>query len=499
MDRRTFSLSAIGALVTTLTACGGGGSASEPAAGNVVPVKDTSIVVQPTAPAAELASASSLKTGTVFLQGVAATDRDPEAAPGQANFWDLRTNMALGDGYNSQFAGALNLSVTLGTDARPFPADQTYAGLTAWGPELGAADGVMAVTFPSPGPALMHPGRGVRLQKTLDLTGATGAISLVWASMYQPAPFQNSTDLESFIDAPFYWQVVLRDSAGNELKLYREDRSGITGVSIPDRITGPDGVPSTDRRANLSAYANQIVVLCFEHDSGYNAEVSSVSVKDGAGKEYVTNGSFAGARGWTVPAIKTVQNVQSAARPLHGLDVRRMFYTQPNALWGRWTDCFHNPSTTPITVTVSFDSTLGSGGRGVIYDTPGANGKALTSWDGGVPITNTTTSKIRDIGMVFGNGVVKEAQKASALAMDPPDGSANIKFTHTITVPAGGSVALVNFIIMTGTDTGRTASDASARATEVDNLAADIANNFRSNFAYQRGMMQAQLDTLINF
>ena len=488
MDRRTFSLSAIGALVTTLTACGGGGSASEPAAGNVVPVKDTSIVVQPTAPAAELASASSLKTGTVFLQRVAATDRDPEAAPGQANFWDLRTNMALGDGYNSQFAGALNLSVTLGTDARPFPADQTYAGLTAWGPELGAADGVMAVTFPSlPNRALLHPGRRVRLQQTLDLTGATGAISLVWASMYQPAPFQNSTDLESFIGAPFYWQVVLRDGAGNLSEtLYRHDES--------PTITGTDG------SANLIAYANQIVVLCFEHDSGYTADVSSVSVKDGAGKEYVINGTFAmGDRGWTVPAIKAVQNVQSAARPLHGLDVRRMFYTQPNALWGRWTDCFHNPSTTPINVTVSYDSTLGSGGRGVIYDTPGANGKALTSWDGGVPAGDTTTPETRDIGMVFGSGVTKIEKTATALAMAAPNGSANIKFTHTITVPAGASVALVNFIIMNGTDTGPTAGDASARATEVDALAADIANNFRSNFAYQRGMMQAQLDTLINF
>ena len=486
MDRRTFSLSAIGALVTTLTACGGGGgSASEPAAGNVVPVKDTSIVVQPAAPAAELASASSSKPGTVFLQGVAATDGDLEAAPGQANFWDLRTNMALGDGYNSQFAGALNLSVTQGAAVRPFPADQAYADLTAWGPELGAADGVMAVTFPSPGPALMHPGRGVRLQQSLDLTGATGAISLVWASMYQPAPFQNSTDLESFIGAPFYWQVVLRDGAGNLSEtLYRHDES--------PTITGTDG------SADLSAHAGEIVVLCFEHDSGYTADVSSVSVKDGAGKEYVINGSFAmGDRGWTVPAIKAVQNVQSAARPLHGLDVRRMFYTQPNALWGRWTDCFHNPSTTtPITVTVSYDSTLGSGGRGVIYDTPGANGKALTSWDGGVPAGDTTTPETRDIGMVFGSGVTKTALTATAAAT----GSPNIKFTHTITVAAGASVALVNFIIMTGTDTGlMAAGDVNALATEVDALAADIANNFRSNFAYQRGMMQAQLDTLINF
>jgi len=54
-------------------------------------------------------------------------------------------------------------------------------------------------------------------------------------------------------------------------------------------------------------------------------------------------------------------------------------------------------------------------------------------------------------------------------------------------------------VVLTGTDTGLTATDVTARATQVDTQTADIANNFRTNFAYQRGLTQAQLDTLKNF
>ena len=486
MDRRTFSLSAIGAIVTSLTACGGGGGESsnpQAAPGNQVPAKDATVVVQPSAPAVELASATMLRAGTVFLQSVAATDGDAEAAPGQANFWDLRTNLSLGDGYNNQFVGALNLSVELGGVVQNFPADQTYSGLTAWGPALGTGDGVKAVTFVDTG-AHIHPARGAGLQQTLDLGNAVGPISLTWTSFYQPDAFGDGTS-ETFIDAPFSWQVVLRDSAGQLREtLFRVDQTGTSG-------TGLDG------SANLSHYFNEIVVLSFEHDSGYSSLVSSVSVKDSANTQYVTNGNFAaGGRGWHVPSLQVSQNVQSDPRTLHGLEVRRMFYTQPDAMWGRWTDCFANLTGNPIAVAVSYDSTLGSEGRGVIYLTPGANDKALTSWDGG---GGGSGGNDRDIGMVFGSAVAKLARSATTLQSASPGGIATIKFTHSINVPAGGSVALVNFIIMSGTDTGKTASDVNARATGVDVLAADIANNFRTNFAYQRGMMQAQLDTLKNF
>ena len=482
MDRRTFSLSAIGALVSTLTACGGGGGGgtTQVVADNIVPAKDNSAVVQPSVASVELASPTSLPKGTVFLQTVAATDGDPEAAPGQANFWDLRTSLALGDGYNNQFASALNLGVSSGDTVLAFPADQTHTGLTAYGPELGAADGVKTVSFVGAGNAHLHPVRGARLQQTLDLTNATGTISLTWTSAYSAAAFAISP--ECFADEPFSWKVVLRDGAGTLLKtLFSYDQNDAASSS-PSPGIGTDGI------GDLSAHAGQTVVLSFEHDSpAYGSQVSSVSVTDGAGNQYVINGNFADSNGWTVPAVKVSQNVQSAPRPLHGLNVRRMFYTQPNALWGRWTDCFENPTPNPVSVVVSYDSTLGSGGRGVIYNTPGANGKALTSWDGSTG--NEDGTRDRDIGMVFGSGVTKSV-----------DGSANIKFTHTVSVPAGGSVALVNFIILSGKDTGQTVpADINARATEVDLLAADIANNFRTNFAYQRGMMQAQLDTLKNF
>ena len=489
MDRRTFSLSAVGALVTSLTACGGGGggasSSSQAVSENPVPVKDAAAVVQPTVPTAELASATMLPAGTVFLQSVAAADGDPEAAPGQANFWDLRTDLALGDGNNNQFNGALRLCVTVGADVQPFPSDQTYAGLTAYGPELGAGDGVKTVTFVGPGNAHLHPVRGVKLQQTLDLRNAVAPISLAWASQYNAAAFAASA--ESFSDEPFSWQVVLRDSSGTLLKtFFRFDQTDTTGIGV-----GADG------SGELSAYANQTVVLSFEHESpAYGSQVASVSVTDGNGTQFVVNGDFAsGARGWSVPAVQASHNVQSAPRTLHGLAVRRMFYTEPDALWGRWTDCFANNTPNPIAVVVSYESTLGSGGRGVIYSTPGANGKALTSWDGSDGSEDGTRD--RDIGMVFGSGVTANFGSAQALAT--ANGSANIVFSHTISVPAGGSVALINFIIMNGTDTGKTASDIGARATAVDTLAADIANNFRTQFAYQRGMMQAQLDTLKNF
>ena len=489
MDRRTFSLSAVGALVATLTACGGGGgeaNSSQALPDNSVPVKENTPVARPVTLSAELASPTLLAAGTVFLQTVAAGDNEGEAAPGQANFWDLRKDMTLGNGFNDQFAGALRLSVTRGADVQLFPADQSHAGLSAYGPELNVGDGVKAVSFVAAGDAHLHPVRGSRLQQTLDLTGAVGPIALTWVSNFNAAAFANHAD--SFADEPFSWKVVLRDGTGNLLKTFFSiDQTDAAG-------TGTDG------SGDLSAYRGQLVVLTFEHDTpAYGSQLVSVSVQDAGNKEYVVNGNFvSGKLGWTVPAVKVSQNIQSAPRTLHGLNVRRMFYTQPNALWGRWTDCFENPTNNPIAVVVSYDSTLGSGGRGVIYLTPGSNDKALTSWDGSTGSEDGTRD--RDIGMVFGSGVTKEGKTASGLAMTAPDGSADIRFTHTISVPAHGSVALVNFIILSGKDTGLTAAgDINARATEVDLLAADIANNFRTNFAYQRGMMQAQLDTLKNF
>jgi hypothetical protein len=480
MDRRKFSFSLIATAVLAGCGGGGGGSGDEPAAGG--PVEPVVPATGLTAPGPELASATALPASTVFAQTLATTDTDGnQVAPGQANRFELATDFNLIDGNDDQFDGALVLTVGVAGTSYAFPSDQLYSELTALGPELTAADGVQTVGFTTDPAwvvsgtcsALMYGGPDVRLQQTLDLTSAAGnGVNLTWAGTPQASTY-------AFSDEPFYMQVVLRDPAGTVVStLYRQDRNGSSG---------------TWGSTSLTAFAGQVVVLSFEQcaPSG-NSVIDDVSVVDATtGTEFVTNGDFeAGAAGWTVPAMRVSRNIRTGERSVPGLGtVQRTFFSQPNALWARMTDVFTNTSTAAIQASVGYATNLGSDGAGIIYDTPGAVGKALTTWDGDL--------SDRDIGFVF--GAATGVSYVSASAIRAGDGNDNVQVGFTIDVPAGGSVTLINFVILSGADTGGTAVDATARATEVDTLAADIANNFRTNFAYQRGLTQAQLDTLKNF
>ena len=496
MDRRKFSLTMVGAAV--LAGCGGGGggsggggfafppisgAAAPPAPAPEVlppaPVPDPGPVV-PTGP--ELATPTSLPAGVAFLQTIEATDGDSSMAPGQANVWDLDQDFDISDGSNDQFDGGLHLAVDVDGVLASLPLDQTYAELTALGPEMGASDGVKAVSFTSDPQffsnntgryAFLHPGAEVRLQQTLNLGSAVGpGISLVWSGV----PSQGNVNGQ-FSDPTQFGQVVVRDTAGALLAtLFRGD------------INGPSG---TWGSSSLAAFAGQTVVLSFEQRVAFTGSViDNVSVTDAASTEFVVNGDFeAEGSGWTVSATKVSQNVRSGVRTLNGLEVQRSFYTQPNLLWARWTDVFHNPSAAPIVAVVSYDTDLGSDGSGIIYPTPGATQKALSTWDG--------SRRDRDIGFAFGTADVVEYRSDTAPGAEA--GSQDVRFKFNLSVPAGGTVTLMNFVVMTGTDTGLTATDITARATQADTQTADIANNFRTNFAYQRGLTQAQLDTLKNF
>lgn len=464
MDRRTFSLSMLAAAVAGLSGCGGGGGGA----------------AAPAATGPELASATSLPAGTVFAQTVIATDGDGEVAPGQANIFDLNTDFSIDDGNDDQLDGGLVLSVTVGSTSESFPNDQTYAELTAYGPELTTSDGVKAVTFSTDSnwvvngttSAVLHPIADARLQQTLDLTTAAGhPVALTWAG----SPHAGTYD---FGDEPCQMQVVVRDTAGNLLTTLFS--------------TGSAGATGTWGSAALDAYAGQVIVLSFEQSGPYSTSVvDDVSVMDTTSNhEYVVNGDFeAGATGWTVPQPRVSQNVSSGVRTVAGLQVQRTFFSQPNAVWGRMTDVFTNTTGAAVQATVTYDTNLGSDGAGIIYATPGTNGKALTTWDG--------DSGDRDVGFVFGSA--DTVTYTSATALHSYDGDDNLSVSFNITVPAGGSVTLVNFLLFTGTDTGLNATDTTARATDVDTAAAAIVANFRSDVAYQRGMTQAQIDTLKNF
>jgi hypothetical protein len=509
MDRRRFALTAVG--IAVLSGCGGGGGGGgggngagfafapigaapppgappaevpaappppqlpEPPAPPVPPAPN------PPAPPAgpELATPTSLSATTGFGQAIDNHDNDRSFGPGQANFWDLTPSFGIESGWNDQFANAMMLSVKVGSRSAGFNGDQTFAELTALGPEMSAADGLKVVSITTDpafqmndNTAYLHAGAEVRLQQTIDLSAAVGRVNLSWNGT-------NGVERYRFSDEPAFMQVVLRDTAGSLLAtFFRVDHNGPTG---------------TWGFAWLTAYMGRVVVLSFEQAGyGQGTAIDDVTVSDFAPrpKEFIANGDFsAGLTGWTVSRSKASQNIRSGLRTLRGLQVQRTFYTQPNLQWARLTDTFHNPSASPVTAVATYTSFLGSYSAGVIYPTPAAPQKGLTVWDG----AGTT----RDAGFVF--GAADAVSYASATMLNVADGSNLVTHGFNITMPAGGTVTLANFVVMTGTNTWIGAADTTARATDVDTQAAAIAAGFRTDVALQRGLTQLQLDTLKNF
>jgi hypothetical protein len=467
---------------TTLAACGGGGGGGGGAAPTPTPTP-TPVVVPTALPI------------VAYTQSVASNDTGTynEVFPGQANVWTLDQDFSLADGFDGQFNWALALTVGV----TPFLADQVYSELTFTGPYMGTSDGVKvaavsngATVFPSilviqpdvesvktgSNAAFLNATSDSRLQQTLDLTAATGTITLSWREAV-------GLDPGAILGYDPSYRVVVRNTDGTLLK---------------ELLANPVETGPTDYSIVLTPYKGQTIVLSFEESSSTSpnyqayAIIDSVSVKDGGSKEYVTNGGFENGMtgGWTTNTPVEAQNVTSGARNLEGLAVKRSFYTVPNKLWGRWVDVFENHTAAPITKTITYDTSLGSDGSGVIYYSPGSSNKALTSWD--------AQTGDRDVGLVTGNTTT-----INFVSYDPNTVTAFSEFvtvTYTITVSAGGSVALVNFVIMDGTDTGDTPTvDITKKATQIDTEAAAIWTNFWTDAQYQAGMTQAQIGAISNF
>lgn len=502
MDRRRFALTAVS--IAVLSGCGGGdgigagdtsssGSSGSGEPSGVAPPDPTPSQppeTQPPRPSTpeppeptvtpELATPTSLPAATVLTQSLANHDNDGGVGPGQANFWDLTPNFSIGNGWNDQFAGAgsgaLVLSVNVGGSSAGFNANQAFAELTPLGPEMTAADGLKAVSittdpqFQSNGvAAFLHAVPDARLQQTLDLRQATGQVRLEWTG-------NPGVQRGNFSDEAAFIQVVLRDTSGGLLaRLFRVERGSLSG---------------TWGFAWLTPFAGQVVVLSFEQcNRGQGTSIEMVSVND-AVRSFLVNGDFsAGLSGWTTSQTRGAQNIRSGTRTLRGLEVQRTFYAQPDQAWARMTDTFHNPSASSITAKATYTSFLGSYGAGVIYPPAGAPQKALAVWDG--------LGQGRDAGFVF--GAADDVAYASASTLNTSDGSNVVTVNFDITVPAGGTVTLVNFLILTSTNTWIGATSIAARATEVDAQAAAIATKFRTSALYQRGLTQQQIDTLKNF
>lgn len=432
-----------------------------------------------------------------FQQVVPVSDPD-RLRPGVANVWDLQPDLSLADGGDDQFDGALALRVgTLPT--RPPTWDSVLAeldGLDAFGPvDLPGGirfytplvkDGLVAAAadpfLPARGAASARllPWVSGRLSQTVDLGDAAGAVQLSLLRYYELSTHFPGLDATA-------WRVRLLDPATGAVLRTVEEATGNAGSAV--------GVLTAD----LSDLAGRQVQLAIENRSERDAFVDDVSIRDGggAGAERVRNGDFetGDLSGWTASVLSSQPSglATAAPQPLAGLAVTRAFHATPTSPWGRWVDTFHNSGAAELTRDVAYDINLGSDGCAIVSDTPGAAG-AITAWD--------ATGGDRDVALVAGSGHrAGSILYRSATSLDGCEGDERVFVVHRITVPAGGTVSLAHYVVMTGVDTGSlaTTADVAARATLADEQARDIVEHYGTQAAFRDGMTEEELDSVGNF
>ncbi|MGE0492481.1 MAG: hypothetical protein AB7S38_24920 [Vulcanimicrobiota bacterium] len=452
-------------------------SVSMLATGVVLQVADAGGTL-PTLNSAPFAVVTSLgQFNTFFFQGIPAQDGEREAFPGSANMWDLYDFLAISDGFGDNLDGAVRLylggsEVNVGT--------LNYNDLTFFGPIFSLADGLLVAAVadanydtPIAGTYsgfLAAPHNGAICQD-LNLTGAVGTVTLNF-SYEVPGPGNN------FNNQPQLFYVVVTDLNDNLLDtVFTLNTGGSGNVNF-----------------SLAPYAGQTVRLCFGTTDYFpfgrsSAKIDSVSVMDANSTEFVQNGDFetGDLSNWQVRAIDAPQGVQAPATTAAGLTVMRTFYTPPGAMWGRHVDTIVNNTAAPITVEVSYLTNLGSDGYGITTPVPGVESLALSTWDG------QTTD--RDLGWVHGGFVTRTANPASSIGAG--DGTNDLIVSHgMVTFQPGERKTYVNFTLMNGIQTRQTAASTADRATDIDAMCVQIANNPQLFFD---GMATDQLSSLANF
>jgi hypothetical protein len=438
------------------------------------------------------------------VNALADLPQDVAGPPGTRSFWDLDRDFALNDGGDDQFDRAVQLHVglpspaptpdslpgDLGADVIPFPLDQRAAELSFTTPVVARGAAQLAAVVASANATLGHevvlsgsfglPANGgalasTRLSQAIDLTGATGALTLGWT--HHGVPLDGTIPASPAVDA---WRVTVRDaSSGNVLVPAWSGNAVASGPVAP---------------VDVSAAAGRRVTLDFEllgSPRGFVA-VDQVSLKGGS-TEYVANGDFEGASlsPWTVTGPDQPCQVVSGKRTLHGLQVERWVYARPDLRWARFVDVFKNPGAAAITTEADYLNELGALSDAVIQSS--GSGKALSSWDGSGVIPAR-----RDLAIVSGTSTLASAWR-SVSQLGLGDGSSLAWTRFPLSVPAGGTKTIVQFVVLAESRTGDTATTTAARSSLADSEAAAIVSGFWSTTTFREGMTAEQVAGIVNW
>lgn len=393
--------------------------------------------------------------------------------PGYAHFWDLDQTFQISDGIRDSYDGANALFVTAegGSPERFGGTTPVTTSELEWlTPLFGEADGLVAarVVLPSAnfsGDASnvcqLAPGKENRVQQQLDLSTATGTITASWDDRLL-LDVQGSLNVEQQ-----QYRVVVRSVSGDIL------------ATLFNRTDYGD-IPSTTRTADLTGFAGQTVVLSFEllnsqGDYIFNGfYFDEVSVKDGNGTQFVTNGTFdtGDLSGWTTYVTPLSQHVRTTTRTLAGVTVRRTVYAAAGTNWIRYFDEFTNPGSSDVTIGVQLNINLGSDGNETVYQ---GTGGTVASSDNG--------TSDDDLGFVFGTGAT----------IGGGTGQGYLTADYSLTIPAGQTRSLVSFLAQDNH------SSAGAEPTTLLTQMEGIAANFVNDAALVRGLTQAEYDSIVNF
>lgn len=385
-----------------------------------------------------------------------------DAFPDLAGIWDIYTDFTVDDGLSDAFDTVSALQVG-GTD---YAATLAPADLTFLTPLFSAAEllfqPVVSTTDPLQGTAsaLFPPVTSSRIEQNLDLSAATGAVTLT---------FQ-----EAFVTGADYF------GKGTQLEVLVQ-----TGTAAPVRVYVGVGVdnPTID----LSAYAGQQVKLTFHAtnvvlDLQDRAAVDEISVTDATSRQFVVNGGFESANfnGWTTSVDPQSQFIRTAPRDVNGLQVTRSAFSAPGQLWLRYYDEFTNNGTVPVTTTITYLNNLGSDNRGLSAYVEGTNNQAIWSSDASTGLDN-------NVGFVFGSGATLSATALTTNTNDP-----NVTYQN-FTVQPGQTRAICFYVLQSGQHSG------GAVPTEIVSAAQAIYAGAKTQAPYTTGLTATQIARIANF